>query len=98
MTFSTDSDAYASGDVLADRQEIASVGLANGAGGVIQSIVLLDQDDQAQAMDIVFLNSDVSLGTENAAVSIADSDADKIIGIVDRRWSSDQEDRGWIKS
>jgi hypothetical protein len=83
LTLSLDTNAYADGDVLADRQALANVvGLPAGAG-VVQSITLLDCDDQGQALDIVILDSDVSLGTENAAVSIGDADAAKIIAIVE---------------
>lgn len=83
LTLSLDTNAYADGDVLADRQELASVGLIAGAGGVIQSVLVLDEDDQAQALDIVFLNSDVTLGTENSAVTISDENARSIVGVVE---------------
>jgi len=82
LTLSLDTDAYADGDVLAATQELASAVRASGTTGVIQSIGFIDDDDQGQALDIVILDSDVALGSENAAVSIADGDADNILGIV----------------
>jgi hypothetical protein len=55
--------------VLADSQEVASaLRVANGEA-VLQSIVLNDKDDQGKAMDLVFLSANVSIGTENTAVS-----------------------------
>ena len=82
LTLSLDTDPYADGDVLAATQELASAVRASGTTGVIQSIGFIDDDDQGQALDIVILDSDVALGSENAAVSIADGDADNILGIV----------------
>lgn len=83
LTLSLDTNVYAAGDVLADRQELAGV-VGLGAGcGVIQSVVLLDESDQAQALDLIFLSADVTLGTENAAVSISDTNAGYIVGVVE---------------
>lgn len=83
ITLSLDTSAYAAGDVLADTQEIAHVLRNVGGSALLQSLALIDQDDQtAAAIDIVFLSANVSLGTENAAPSITDANAAKILGIV----------------
>jgi hypothetical protein len=82
LTLSLDTAAYASGDVLAATQELATAVPSNGGHALLHSVVVTDKDDQGQAMDIVFMRTNVSLGTENAAVSIADNDADEILGIV----------------
>jgi hypothetical protein len=79
-----DSGAYADGDVLADTQELDGAAfLANGATAILQSIQVIDLDDQAQPLDIVLLRSNVSLGTENSAVSVTDANADEIVAIVE---------------
>ena len=83
LTLSLETTAYASGDVLAATQELTGAVRVSGGTGVIQSIGLIDDDDQGQALDIVIFDSNVALGTENAAVSIADGDADNILGIVE---------------
>jgi hypothetical protein len=83
LTLSLDTNAYADGDVLADRQKLVAITGLGGGAGVIQSITLLDTDDQGQALDLVIMDSDVTLGTENAAVSISDANAAKIIGVVE---------------
>ncbi len=83
LTLSLDTSAYADGDVLADRQVLSEVVAVNGGAGMIQSVHILDEDDQGVAMDIVFLDSDVTIGTENAAVSVSDANATKIVGIVE---------------
>lgn len=80
LTLSLDTNAYAEGDVLADRQEITNV-LPGGVDcGVIQSVTLLDEDDNGRAIELIFLDSDVTIGTENSAVSITDANARKIVG------------------
>lgn len=83
ITLSLDTNIYASGDVLADTQEIHHVVTQKGGTGIIHSVILLDKDDQAQDLDLVFLRSNVSIGTENAAVSITDTNADEIIGVIE---------------
>jgi hypothetical protein len=82
VTLSLDTSAYASGDVLAATQEVANAVAANGGKAVLHSVTVLDKDDQGQALDLVFLRTNVSLGTENAAVSITDADAEEILGVV----------------
>lgn len=74
---------YADGDVLAETQELSNGFRVSGGTGVIHSVVVLDKDDQAEALDVVFFQTEVSLGTENAAVSISDADAQEIYGLVE---------------
>lgn len=83
VSLSLDTNAYASGDVLAATQEIASALRLSGGSGLLHSIMVLDKDDQAQALDLVFLNANGSIGTENSAVSVTDAVADTILGIVE---------------
>ena len=82
VTLSLDTNAYADGDVLADTQEIANVFNVPGKCVILNSILLLDKDDQAGALDLVFVRNSTSLGTENAALNILDANAAEIIGVV----------------
>jgi len=82
LTLSLDTNAYADGDVLADTQEIANVFRCPSGIGYLIGLTLLDKNDQAGALDIVFLRSNVSVGNENAAVSVTDANADEIVTIV----------------
>jgi len=83
ITLSLDTNIYASGDVLADTQAVTGAIRSAGASAILQSLSLLDKDDQTAAgIDLVFLNANVSLGTENAAPNISDSNAAAILGIV----------------
>lgn len=83
VTLTLDTSAYADADVLADTQEITDAVRVDAGTGVILSLVVLDKDDQAQALDVVFLRTDVSIGTENDAVTVTDANADEILGIVE---------------
>jgi hypothetical protein len=82
LVLSTDTSAYGSGDVLADTQELTGVTRINAGTARLESLVIADADDQGIALDIVFLKTNVSLGTENSAVSISDTDAKEILGII----------------
>ena len=82
VTLVLDTNIYADGDVLAIPQEVTYVFPEVGGKRVLESIVVLDEDDQNIAMDIIFMNATGTLGTINLAVSISDADARKIIGAV----------------
>ena len=49
---------------------------------MLQSVVVLDGDDQATEFDLIFSNATITLGTLNSGVTVSDSDAAKIIGRV----------------
>ena len=82
LILSTDTSIYASGDVLADTQALADVVRLDAGTARLESLVITDADDQGEGLDIVFLKTNVSLGTENAAVSISDTNAKEILGII----------------
>lgn len=83
VTLSLDTNAYTSGDVLAATQEVENYRAIAGTTSYLQSLTVIDADDQKAAMDIYFLSSNVALGTENAAPSISDGDAASILGCVE---------------
>jgi hypothetical protein len=82
LTLSLDTSIYADGDVLADRQELANAVRFAGGVAYLHSLFVLDEDDQGVDFDLIFLNADVTLGTENAAASITDANARTEIGRV----------------
>lgn len=79
VTLSLDTSAYADGDVLADSQEVASAFRAAGGRAILQTIHVLDEDDQGITFDLVILNANTSLGSENSAPNISDANARNII-------------------
>jgi hypothetical protein len=82
VTLSLSTSVYAGNDVLSATQEIALAMREDAGHGLLHSITILDKDHQAVAMDVVMLKTNVSIGTENSAVSITDSDAEEILGII----------------
>jgi hypothetical protein len=83
VTLSLDtSGAYATGDVLADTQVVTGAFRIADGRAVLRSLTVHDEDDQGIALDLVFLSANVSIGTENAAVSVTDANARSILGIV----------------
>jgi hypothetical protein len=82
FNLSLDTSAYSDGDTLAETQEVPDVFLEANGKTMLVSLLLNDKDDQGVALDLVFLRSNVSLGTENSAPSITDGNADEIIGII----------------
>ena len=96
VTFSLDTSAYASGDVLADSQIIEGCMRGNNATGVLSAFTLHDEDDQGIELDVVFLSAASSIGTENAAVSVTDANARNILGIVNVA-STDWKDLGGVR-
>lgn len=82
LTFSVPTDAQDDNDVIAATQEIEDVFLRPGAMVQLDSLVLLDEGDQAAETDIFFLSSNVAMGTEDSAISITDANARKIVGAL----------------
>lgn len=81
-TLVLDTSAYADGDVLSVVAELASF-FPNPAGSrLLESLIVIDEDDQGVGFDLLFMNATATLGTINTAPSISDADARKIIGKV----------------
>ena len=77
--------AYAAGDVLSDTAPITLPRFPEDGSplrGEITHIQVLDEDAVGQALDVVFMRTNQSLGTRNAAVAISDTNAREIVGIV----------------
>lgn len=82
VTFSMDTSAYSSGDVIADSQVMTNALRVNDGTGVLQSLTLIDKDDQGVAFDVYVLDANVAIGTENSAPNISDTNAASILGII----------------
>ena len=95
LTLSLDTSAYTSGDVMADTQQCDGFFRKSNGTGVIQSMTIIDEDDQKQSFDVYFFSANESLGTENSASSISDADARDILGIVSIT-SGDYKDLGGV--
>lgn len=84
VNLSTDTVAYANGDIIADTQQVdAALRVADGTG-ILESIGVFDADDQTPYSFTIYIHrTSTSMGTENAAISITDANAAAgIIGAV----------------
>lgn len=82
VEFAVDTGALGDGDVASTTIEIPNAVLHSGGAALLSSLTLLDEADQGVALDLVFLRSNVSLGTVNSAPNISDANAREIIGKV----------------
>jgi hypothetical protein len=96
VTLTLDTSAYANGEVLADTQIVAGALRVTNGTGRLQSITLIDEDDQGAALDLYFLSANNSFGTENGAVTISDASARDIIAFVAIN-TGDYRDLGGVK-
>ena len=84
VVLSTDTSAYANGDLLADTQSIDAFFSDIDGTGSIKSITYVDTDDQTlYSFSIWFLDGTGSLGTENSAPSGTDAACLKVLAKVD---------------
>lgn len=98
VNFTVDTSAYGANDLLADTQEIADAVDETGRPALLQSVTIIDTDDQtASAYDIYLLDQNVTMGTENSAPSISDTNAAAILGLPVAIASGDWKDLGGAK-
>jgi len=82
LTMSLDTNAYANGDVIAATQELPLAVKVEDGWGMIESLTVIDNDDQGQVFDVWVMDSNVAMGTENSAPNISDADAVSILGRI----------------
>jgi hypothetical protein len=73
VTLSTDTAAYASGDLIADTQQIDGFFRKTDGTGVINTLTIIDEDGQGAAFTVFFHSTTTTMGTENSAPSISDA-------------------------
>jgi hypothetical protein len=96
VTLTLDTAAYASGDVLADTQEIVNAVREAGGTGILQSLTVIDEANQGVAFTVYLLDANQAMGAENAAPTIADTPARDFLGYVDV-FTSDYKDLGGVR-
>lgn len=96
VTLTLDTLAYAAGDVLADTQAVTDVFRAIDLGGILQSVEVFSLDDISDDFHLFILDNNVSLGTENSAPNISDTDALAIIAKVSVA-AADYADLGGVR-
>ena len=81
VVLSLHTDANVVNDVLAATQVVSEALRVDDGTGVIQSIVVQDDDDNAGDLDLIFFDANTSVGSESAICSMADNDT--ILGVVE---------------
>jgi len=73
--------AYAAGDVVGSAYQLMDYDAYKPVSGVIRSAQVIDRDNQAKNMDLIFLTSSLTGATiaDNGALSIPASDAPKML-------------------
>ena len=83
VTASTDTAIHASGELIADTQQLDAFFNKADGRGVINSITIIDEEAQNVKFYILFHSTSTSMGTENGAINISDANASAgIQGIV----------------
>lgn len=96
VTLTLDTLALASGDVASDTAEVAGAVRVAGGRSMLQSLILVDEDDQGIAIDLHFFSTNVSLGTKNSAPNISDANARNHLGVVSVA-AADFKDLGGVR-
>lgn len=74
-----DTNAYGDGDLLFDSVAISDAVKQTGGLTKLESVTIVDEEDQGAAMDLCFTNATADWGTLNSAPSIADGTASNIV-------------------
>ena len=75
---------YVAGDVFVETQEIDLGGSASfPTRGTINNFTLIDKNDLGKQCDVIFLSSNVSVGSADGAVGLSAANSANVLGIVD---------------
>lgn len=79
ITLTLDTNPYAQNDILAATQEISNALRSSGDVSILHSLSIIDKSGNDAAIDILFLRSNTSVGTENAAENMSDNTGQEIL-------------------
>lgn len=82
VTLVADTLIYAAADVIVATQAISNLSRVKNIGGLLKSLILIDEDDQKAALDIYFLDANVSFAAANAPAAPSDAAARSLLGKV----------------
>ena len=98
ITPTLDTSAYADNDVFFNSTEIPSAVLGNGGASKLIGITILNEDDVAHDIDLIFMQKSTDLGTINEAVGSnskwtnALAKQAGVLGVVTIDWSTSTSD------
>ena len=83
ITPSTTTNTCSVNEIIFDNEKISNLVATKGGSCILQSVVLVDDDDNGAPIDLVFFSKSSSLGTEGSVISAADGAVpDAILGVV----------------
>jgi hypothetical protein len=97
VTPTLDTSIYASGDILFTTTAVSNAVRANDGLAMLNSLVVVDKDDQKPEFALKFWSSNVTYGTFNAAPSISDADAANCLGRINIV-AADYDDDGGVST
>ena len=98
VTPTLDTSAYANNDVFFNSTEIPNAVVGDGGASKLIGITILNEDDSAHDIDIVFMQKSTDLGTINEAVGSNSkwtnvlAKAAGVLGVVSVDWSAGTSD------
>lgn len=78
----TATTSYSAGDQMGNQFTITDAARVSGGSGTITGVTLVCAATNIGAVDVVFFDSSVTLAADNAAFSISDADALKVVAVV----------------
>jgi len=96
VTPTLDTSIYASGDLMFEQTTIASAVRVNGGRAILQSLTVIDEDDQGVAFDLWISSANSDFGTLNSAPSISDAVSRDLLGYIAIA-TGDYKDLGGVK-
>lgn len=77
------SSIYAAKDAIGGIMTFSNAARASGGGGILESVVLVDKDQERSNMDLVLFSATVAgTATDNAAFDPTDADLANCVGVV----------------
>lgn len=78
----TSTTAYVNGDQVGTQFTFVNAARTSGEGGMIVGAAVIDAADIVGSLDLFLFDSTVTLAADNAAFTLSDADALKVVGIV----------------
>jgi hypothetical protein len=82
VTPTISTSAYTSGDAIGGLLTFANAARVSGGGGVIQSVTIVDKDQERPPLDLVLFDQTFTNTADNAAFDPTDADLANVIGVV----------------
>ena len=76
--------ACSNAEVIFQQAEIVNAVSVKGGACILQSITLLDDDDEGKAMDLIFTDTSLELddSADGTAIDLSDANAGSILGVI----------------